>query len=143
MNMLVASYKDLGLKNYQIINKYFGKNYKGYMKAWYDINDEYAAWFPKVSWTLSKPNWKYGGTQNYSNVIEKYGEEIYEYDFSKAPSAYDREECFDKNRLVFAKVDDKVCFLGVYKRVEYSGMDYQTYKYVRISTEIDTDLIVE
>ena len=29
------------LKIYEIINKYFGENYKGFMQAWYDIDDEY------------------------------------------------------------------------------------------------------
>ena len=57
------------LKIYEIINKYFGENYSGWMKASYPINNDYWAWFPTITENNAKPGGSYGGTAMCSNTL--------------------------------------------------------------------------
>ena len=62
------------LKIYEIINKYFGKNYTGWMKAWYDINDKFGAWFPMITDAYDVPE----NAQKFSNLLLDEGKTIIE-----------------------------------------------------------------
>ena len=51
-----------GYKIFEIINHCCGTHLKGWMKAWYQINDEWAMWFPKITTTgKTKSHSSYGG----------------------------------------------------------------------------------
>ena len=129
-----------GLKIYEIINRYFGKQYSGWMKAWYDINDEYAAWFPTITETNEKPSGTWGGTRNCSNTLSSDKATILEIDHDKPEdTSSDKDDKYYKRRLVFGRVNGKFHFLGVFKRQPVKGSAHQTYRHVRIAMGIDLE----
>ncbi|NLH92497.1 MAG: hypothetical protein GX481_08635 [Atopobium sp.] len=127
--------------NYEILNKYFRKNYKLYMRAWSQINKEYAVWFPYIHETNEEPKGKFGGTKNCVNILTHNGMDIFEYDYSKSPDEDTRPMEFNQKRFVFGKIGKTIQFLGVFVRTPYRGEQYLTYKYVRIAREFDTDTL--
>lgn len=98
------------LKIYQIINSCFGKNYKSWMKAWYDINDAYGAWFPKISESNTKPSGTYGGTKNYTNTLSSDGTIIIEHKHDSLPDDVPIDERYEKKRFVFGRINDAMPF---------------------------------
>ena len=129
-----------GLRIYQIINKYFGKNYAGWMMAWFDINDEFAAWFPTITKTDKKPNGSYGGTRCCSNVLSSDRKTIMETNHEESWSSKDVEPSkFDKKRLVFGRINGRFEFLGIFTREPVYETEHRTYKHTRIATGIDLD----
>lgn len=127
-----------GLKIYEIINKYFGEHYTGWMKAWYDINDEYAAWFPTITKTDEKPGGSYGGRKTHSNTLSTDGQTILEinHDDTEAPKN-DENIKYDKRRFVFGRIDGKFQFLGIFERSLVEDAEFLTYRHERIALGAD------
>ena len=128
------------LKIYEIINKYFGKNYKGWMKAWYEINDDYAAWFPTITATNTRPNGTFGGTVMYSNTLSPDRKAVLEINHD-APNGVltpaERETWGTKKRLVFARIDGVLVFLGVFKTIHVKEAENKTFRHERIAKGIN------
>lgn len=121
------------LKIYEIINKYFGKNYTGWMKGWYSINEKFIAWFPMITDT-SNPSKK---PQKFSNLLLDDGKTIMEiHHEEKAPLIADDQEYYQQ-RLVFGRFHDGFRFLGVFKRSFVKEEQVLTYRYDRIAEGID------
>ena len=125
------------LKIYEIINKYFGRDYTGWMKAWYDINNEYAAWFPTITKTDDMPTGNFGGTKSHSNTISSDGKVITEINHTVKTSSNDiGDKKYSKRRLVFARINRKLTFVGIFDRRQVKEAEYLTFKHERIATEI-------
>lgn len=132
-----------GYKIYEIINECFGKNYTGWMKAWYDINDDFAAWFPTITKTDDRPNGTFGGTKNLSNTLAPDGSSILETDHGwtteQAIAAENdpKVKKYWKKRLVFGKIKGELVFLGVFEREWLKDEEYNTQLHHRIATGIN------
>ena len=127
-----------GLKIYEIINKYFGQQYTGWMKAWFDINDDFAAWFPTITETDDRPSGSWGGTRNYSNTLSADGKTILEINHDEtAEAAFTGEDNYNKKRFVFGRVNGKFRFLGVFERHLEKNADHLTYRHERIAIGAD------
>lgn len=125
-----------GLKIYEIINKYFGKNYSGWMKAGYDINDRYWAWFPTITKTSTRPNGNYGGTAMWSNVLSHDRKTIITVnhdEINKAPTGNSHQ----RRVLIFARIDGQLQFLGVFEDHHVPEAEFLTYQHDRIAQGID------
>lgn len=129
------------LKIYEIINKYFGKDYKGWMQAWFDIDDNYAAWFPRITETNERPDGSYGGTQNCSNVLSADRTIITEVDHD-AKSSLDINPRFLKKRLVFGRINGKFVFLGIFHTNVVKDAEHATCMHIKIADAIDLDKIL-
>lgn len=127
------------LKIYEIINKYFGEAYTGWMKAWYGINDKYAAWFPKISKTNEQPTGSYGGTKNYSNTLSEDETVITEVKHDEIDDTKPSQEIEQKDelRLVFGRINGKFKFLGVFNTKRIPGQEHPTYRHERIAVGIN------
>ena len=119
-----------GLKMFEVINECFGTNYKGWVKPWYDINEEYAAWFPVI-------------TSDGSNMLAVDGASILEVD-PDCPTEKAKEEIlspkqqkFWKKRLVFGKIDGEFVFLGVFSREWLKDEEFNTQLHHRTARGID------
>lgn len=121
------------LKIYEIINKYFGKNYTGWMKAWYDINDKFGAWFPMITDAYDVPE----NAQKFSNLLLDEGKTIIEVHHEKKEPPADENQKYDKLRLVFGRFHDGFRFLGVFKRSLVKGTQALTYKHEQVAEGID------
>lgn len=121
------------LKIHEIINKYFGKNYTGWMKAWYDINDKFGAWFPMITDAYDVPK----NAQKFSNLLLDEGKTIIEVHHEKKEPPADDNQKYDKLRLAFGRFHDGFRFLGVFKRSLVKGTQALTYKHERIAEGID------
>ena len=92
------------------------------MKAWYDINDDFAAWFPTITKTDDCPNGDYGGTKTCSNTLWAYNTTIVEINHEETQEQtkrYAEDPKYAnhyKKRLVFGRVEGKFVFLGVFER---------------------------
>ena len=127
-----------GMKIYEIINKYFGKEYTGWMKAWFDINDEYAAWFPKIYKTNDRPDGSYGGTKMWSNTLSPDESVIIEINHDIVnDGTSNMDTTYWKKRVVFGRIKGKFKFLGVFEGHAVADTEYMTTKYERISTEFN------
>ena len=122
MDKLMLGYDCSNKKIFEIINECFGKNYNGWMQAWYDINDEYAAWFPTITKTDDCPTGNYGGTKCCSNTLCAYNTTIIEINHEETceeavfNATNPKFAKYNKKRLVFARVDGEFVFLGVFER---------------------------
>lgn len=121
------------LKIYEIINKFFGQNYTGWMKGWYDINDEFAAWFPTIGETDDKPSGSFGGTQKYSNTLSADRNTIIEINHDADEQTDDDDSKYDKKRFVFGRINGKFQFLGIFERSKVLGSEKSTYRHERIA----------
>lgn len=104
------------LKIFEIINVFFNRNYKAWMKAWYDVNDDFAAWFPTITKTDDRPKGTFGGTQNCSNTLSEDRSTIIEIDHDDPENILHDSSKLDKKRLVFTRIDGKFYFLGIFSR---------------------------
>lgn len=133
-------------KVYEIINECFGKQYKGWFKAWYDVSDEYAAWFPIISRKSKRPTGTYGGTEEYTNVLSDDWCIITETNYGMSAVQMSQEDLTTKyatkKRLVFARIKGKRYFLGVFERHPDASHEYATYVYNRICDHIDLDEVM-
>ena len=116
-----------------IINEYFGQNYAGWQKAWYDINDKFAAWFPMITDAYDVPE----NAQKFSNLLLDEGKTIIEVHHEKKEPPADENQKYDKLRLVFGRFHDGFRFLGVFKRSLVKGTQALTYKHEQIAEGID------
>ncbi len=124
------------LKIYEIINKYFGESYTGWMKATYNINDEYIAWFPTIREANNRPNGTYGGTQNYSNTLSEDGKTIIMVNHDEPNNSDDKDEDL-KRILVFGRVRGIFKFLGVFEKERVLEVEHSTYRFYRVATGIN------
>lgn len=126
------------LKIYEIINKYFGQQYTGWMKAWYDINDDYAAWFPTITETDDRPSGSWGGTKTYSNTLSTDGKTILETNHDEtAVTASPDDDKYNKRRFVFGRINGKFRFLGVFERHLEKNADKLAFRHERIAIGAD------
>lgn len=134
MMAYLTIYDDVShLKIYEIINRYFGKNYTGWMKGWYDINDKFAAWFPMITDAYDVSE----SAKKFSNVLSDEGKTIIEVHHEKKEPPADDNQKYDKLRLAFGRFHDGFRFLGVFKRSLVKGTQALTYKHERIAEGID------
>ncbi len=125
-----------GLKIYEIINKYFAKNYAAWMKAWFDIDDEYAAWFPTIYKKNVRPDGSFGGTQMWSNTLSPDKTVITEVNHDvQHDEAVKVDYSHAKKRLVFARINGTFSFLGVFETHPIYEADVLTRQHIRIATE--------
>lgn len=124
------------MKIYEIINKYFGENYGGWMKASYEINNRYWAWFPTISKTIERPNGTYGGTAMWSNVVSDDKRMVISTNHDEPNKLC---EASDKYVLIFARIDWHFEFLGVFNDYQDPDADYLTYRHDRVAQGIDLD----
>lgn len=141
--MAISARKTIGIndnlynkKIYEIINECFRKNYAGWMKAWYNVNDSYAAWFPKLVKESNKPIESNGGKNKFANVISDDGMTIYENNYSPNAVASMPEQ-FKKKRFVFGRTNEGFRFLGVFSYVRSEMKDHAVHIYEREATDID------
>ena len=131
---------------YEIINKCFGKNYKGWQKAWFDVSAEYAAWFPIISRKSRRPTGGYGGTQEYTNVLSEDWCIITETNYGMTAAQMEQDDFTSKyatkKRLVFAQIDGKRYFLGIFERHPDASHEFATYIYNRVSDRADLDQLM-
>lgn len=129
-----------GLKIYEIINKYFGQQYTGWMKAWYDINDDYAAWFPTITETDDRPSGTWGGAKSYSNTLSNDGKTIIEINHDEtAEETSIEEDKYDKKRFVFGRINGKFRFLGVFERHVEKNLNRIIRRHERIAIGADLE----
>ena len=127
---------------YEIINKYFGKNYRGWGKATYSINDEYAAWFPTIYESNTRPGGNYGGTRMWSNTLSPDKKTIIEVNHDLKPGMFNTvSKNYWKKRVVFGRIDGHFRFLGVFKGTHVRDAKVFTTRYERIDTEFDLSII--
>ncbi len=124
------------MKIYEIINKYFGESYNGWMKAGYEINNDYWAWFPTITKTNKRPNGNYGGTAMWSNVLSDDRRTVISTNHDEPNKIY---EATNKKVLIFARIDWHLVFLGVFNDYQDRDAKYLTYRHDRIAQGINLD----
>ena len=122
-----------GLKIYEIINKYFGKNYRGWMKAWYDINEDFGAWFPTITETNERPKTEKRWCSNTLSEDKNIIIEI-DHDFRIVETPK-----YDKTRLVFGRIDGQFQFLGVFTRTITKKDSVLIRKHTKIADGVNLD----
>lgn len=107
-----------GLKIYEIINTYFGENYKGWMQATYTINEDYWAWFPTITPHNIRPDGDYGGKVMWSNTVSKDRKTVISMNHDATTndlSEYERNNPIKREKvLIFARMQGGFEFLGVF-----------------------------
>ena len=130
-----------GLKIYEIINKYFGKKYTGWMKASFEINDNYWAWFPTIRTTNTRPNGEYGGNVMWSNTLSSDGKTVISMDHDATIDDLPAEERNSNKRrpdvLIFGRIEGKMRFLGVFDDKLVQENKILTYRHDRIAKGIN------
>ena len=128
-------------KIFEIINECFGKNYTGWMKAWFKIDDNYAAWFPRMEEAKIDGDSSNALAGNrFVNRISVNGTIIEEIDPTRKKSEdMPRDKFTDPVRLVFGRMRDGFHFFGVFIVDELSkdGIDCVYHTYKRIGTKMD------
>ena len=130
-----------GLKIFEIINKYFGEHYKGWMKSVYDINSDYWAWFPTITRENVRPDGSYGGTANWSNTLSDDEKTLISMDHDSAIDDLPEEERKNpiKKRkiLIFGRINGSFKFLGVFNDRLMLDSPVCAYRHDRIAEGID------
>ncbi len=107
-----------GMKIYEIINKYFGENYSGWMKAGYAINSDYCAWFPTISKNNARPDGNYGGSAMWSNTLSPDKKTIismnHDATIDDIPANERNNTIKRRSILVFGRINGVFEFLGVF-----------------------------
>ena len=128
-------------KIFEIINECFGKNYTGWMKAWFKIDDNYAAWFPRMEEAkIDSDSSNALAGNRFVNRISVNGTIIEEIDPTRKKSEdMLRDKFTDPARLVFGRMKDGFHFIGIFIIDELSkdGIDCVYHTYKRIGTKID------
>ena len=116
-----------------VFNACFGFDYKHYQKAYKDLGNGYAVWFPCIARRMGD---QYISTDNYTgwvNILSESGDTITQVDkvFSE-PGTDDNNK-----RIIFARFDNdkRYTFIGIYifrERIDNKQI------YVRIGTRFDT-----
>ena len=130
-----------GMKIYEIINKYFGENYNGWMKASYRINGDYWAWFPTISPDNVRPNGGYGGTEMWSNTLSKDKKTVisvnHDATIDEIPYTERNNKVKMERVLIFARINGSFEFLGVFDDKLVVENRLQTYRHDRIARGIN------
>ena len=94
-----------GYKIFEIINHCCGTHLKGWMKAWYQINDEWAMWFPKITTTgKTKSHSSYGG-DFWINNLSSDGKTLVQENPNEPPAPIIEDNYYKSHRLVFGRID--------------------------------------
>lgn len=129
------------LKIYEIINKYFGKNYSGWMKAGFDINADYWAWFPTISKNNVRPDGNYGGTAMWSNTLSPDKKTVismnHDATIDDVPANERNNDIKRKNVLIFGRINGAFEFLGVFDDKLVLEEKIMTYRHDRIAKGIN------
>lgn len=129
------------LKIYEIINKYFGTSYAGWMKAGYDINDDYWAWFPTITSNNVRPDGSFGGTVMWSNTLSPDKRTVISMNHDATIDDVPREERTNNIRrrrvLIFGRINGAFEFLGVFDDKLVLENRIQTWRHDRIARGID------
>jgi hypothetical protein len=115
-----------------VLNACFGKNYKGWMKAWYQLSDNEAVWFPKLAIIENGVVQPQDRVYGCINILSDDGCVITE---RHSTACGDTETTI---RYVFAKPSQKegYRYIGTFVRdLEQSGPDVAVYR--RIGTSVD------
>lgn len=117
----------------------FGKNYKAWMKAWYDVDDDFGAWFPRITLTDAKPRSGFGGSKSCSNTLSSDRTTITEINHDEGPylSLQDDQPRFHKTRLVFGRINGTFEFLGVFEREMQFNTEHRTAIHKKIADGLD------
>ena len=119
----------------ETLNTCFGYHYKHFQKAYKDLDNGYAVWFPRIA---KKVGGQYLSLDNYwgwLNILSENGDTITQMDNPDFP--YSGTEPDKNKRIIFARFegDDKYRFVGIYKfgrRIQNGEI------FTRIGTKLDT-----
>lgn len=127
-------------KIFEIINYCCGKDYKGYMKAWYQIDEYWAIWFPIIISDEMKSN-SSNSEISWINTVSSDWKTIIEENPNQKISDEDIENEYKIKRLVFGRIDGTFKFLGIFQRTREKNNDvnYLWHKYTRIGTRINLE----
>ncbi len=145
LSQISTEYDFTPYKIFQVINMCFGKDYRGYMKAGYNINDSYGAWFPKISERGYEAKIK-SKKDVWINIVSPDGSIITELNpgKSKYDSSVKKESKNNtKHRLVFAKYSTGIKFLGLFVYMDEVYLeDYHKDCFKRVATKVNLDEIL-
>ena len=131
------------LRIYEIINKYFGENYTAWMKASYEINDDYWAWFPTITANNVRPGGSFGGTVMWSNTLSPDMKTVismnHDATIDDIPKAERTNDIKRKNVLIFGRINGVFKFLGVFDDKLVLENKVMTYRHDRLAKGIDLD----
>ena len=114
----------------EVLNACFGTDYKAWMKATWQLNDEYRCWFPKLTKTLKDEPVSYGCviviSSDWNTLI---------FDDRKTNAADYRDP--QGYRIIFAREPDNgpILFRGIYVQ-DQSETAYKHYVHKRVATKI-------
>ena len=119
----------------ETLNACFGYHYKHFQKAYKDLDNGYAVWFPRIA---KKVGSQYLSLDNYwgwLNILSENGDTITQMDNPDFP--YSGTEPDKNKRIIFARFegDDRYRFVGIYKfgqRIQNGEI------FTRIGTKLDT-----
>ena len=119
----------------EMLNTCFGYHYVQYQKAYKDLGNGYAVWFPRIA---KKVAGQYVSSDSYSgwvNILSDSGDSITQMENSDFP--YDETETENNIRIIFARFEgeNRYRFIGVYANKEriQNGT-----RFTRIGTRLDT-----
>ena len=131
------------LRIYEIINKYFGEHYNAWMKARYEINGDYWAWFPTITVNNVRPGGSYGGTAMWSNTLSPDMKTVisvnHDATIDDIPKAERTNDIRRKRVLIFGRINGAFKFLGVFDDKLVLESRIQTWRHDRVATGIDLD----
>lgn len=131
------------LRIYEIINKYFGEHYNAWMKARYEINGDYWAWFPTINVNNVRPGGSYGGTAMWSNTLSPDMKTVisinHDATIDDIPKAERTNDIRRKRVLIFGRINGAFKFLGVFDDKLVLESRIQTWRHDRVATGIDLD----
>ena len=142
MNSIITVDDDFREKKiFEIINECFGKDYTGWMKAWYKIDEDNAAWFPRMEEAKRDDNSSNALAGNrFSNRISSDGTVIEEIDPTRNKvHGLETDKWIEPTRLVFGRMKDGFHFFGVFMidKLSKDGVDCYYRSYKRVGTKID------
>ena len=119
----------------EALNTCFGYHYVHFQKAYKDLNNGYAVWFPRIAKKVGSQYLSSDSYWGWLNIMSENGDTITQMDNPDFPYS---GEGPDKNmRIIFARFeeDNKYRFVGIYKfekRISNGEI------FIRIGTKLDT-----
>ena len=130
-----------GMKIYEILNKYLGKNYTGWMKSLYEINEDFSVWFPTITAENNRPNGNYGGLIMWSNTLSPDKKVLISMNHDKTIDDISEEERKNPIRkdkcIIFARINGSFEFIGVFDDKLVLENKTLTYRHDRIAKGIN------
>ena len=131
------------LRIYEIINRYFAENYSAWMKASYNINNDYWAWFPTITSGNVRPGGSYGGNAMWSNTLSPDMKTVismnHDATIDDIPKSERNNNIKRKNILIFGRINGTFKFLGVFDDKLVLENKTLTYRHDRLAKGIDLD----